>query len=155
MNIGIQEIVWQVVREVVVRKEQQNLVIVEILVLQVVEAAVVVDQIREIGGQGQNMGQVNILVFILMHVQTGTGKNRVNQSTESADFDKLDGWIVRRERSFKKFDIKQTWSACFFQILIGSNKNILMDKCTFHVSGDRARYQDRKVVKNLQYFLCY
>ena len=41
------------------------------------------------------------------------------------------------------FNIKQTWSACFFQILIGSNKNILMDKCTFHVSCDRAGYQDR------------
>ena len=75
MNIGIQEIVWQVAREVVVRKEHQNLVIVEILVL--VEVAVVVDQIREIGGQGQNIGQVNILFFILMLVQTGTGKNRV------------------------------------------------------------------------------
>ena len=24
----------------------------------------------------------------------------INQSTESADFDKLDGWIVRREWSF-------------------------------------------------------
>ena len=53
------------------------------------------------------------------------------QSTESADFDKLDGWIVNRAGYF---DIKQTWSAwVFFLILIGSNKNILMDKCTFHV----------------------
>ena len=40
----------------------------------------------------------------------------------------------------------------FFQILIGSYKNILMDKCTFHVSGDRARYQDRKVVKMFAVF---
>ena len=64
-----------------------------------------------------------------------------NQSTESADFDKLDGRIVNRGRYF---DIKQTWSAWgFFQILIGNNKNILMDKCTLHVSCDRAGYQDR------------
>ena len=63
--------------------------------------------------------------------------DKYNQSTESADFDKLDGWI-------RYFDIKQTWSAwVIFSVNIGSNKNILMDKCTFHVSGDRAGYQDR------------
>ena len=55
-------------------RKEQNLVIVEIVVAVV---AVVVDQIRETGGQGQNIGQVNILVFILAPVDTGTGKNRV------------------------------------------------------------------------------
>ena len=73
-------------------------------------------------------------LLLCMHKEPGLKMNRdikYNQSTESADFDKLDGWIVNRGRYF---DIKQTWSAwVFFQILIGSNKNILMDKCTFHV----------------------
>ena len=32
---------------------------------------------RDQGGQGQNIGQVNILFFILKHVQTGTGKSRM------------------------------------------------------------------------------
>ena len=38
-------------------------------------------------------------------------RHKINQSTESADFDKRDGWIVNRAGYF---DIKQTWSACFF-----------------------------------------